>query len=109
MPDLTHKDIESLNVDIVLYYDDHKISYYRQGKTFIITIFDKDSDKTDTHIVTDEVFNDCILDLLNIVLKPYLKKFINNFENNWKKFDNYLHIGYYIYTEVFKYNDSIRR
>ena len=26
-----------------------------------------------------------------------------------KMFDNYLHIGYYIYTEVFKYNDSIRR
>lgn len=82
MPDLAHKDIKKLNVDIVLYYKDHKISYYREGNTFIITVFDKDSDKSDTHIIKDKVFDDCILDLLNIVLKPYLKNIINNFENN---------------------------
>ena len=82
MPDLQHKDIRKLNVDIVINYKDHKISYYREGKTFIITIYDEDSDKADTHIITDKVFNDCILDLLNIVLKPYIKKFIDVYENN---------------------------
>lgn len=81
MPDLTHKDIESLNVDIVLYYDNHKISYYRQGKTFIITIFDNDSDKTDTHIIKDSVFDDCILDLLNYTLKPYINFFLEKEKN----------------------------
>ena len=80
MPDLTYKDIKTLNVDIVFYYDDYKISYYREGKTFIITIYDEDSDKADTHIITDKVFNDCILEMLNIVLKPYLNMFIKNIE-----------------------------
>jgi hypothetical protein len=78
--ELEHSNIKSMNVDVVLYYKDHKISYHRYNGSFMVTIEDQNK-ISDTHLVTDQNFNDCILDLLNYTLKPYINFFLEKEKN----------------------------
>lgn len=76
MSDLQHKDIKRINVDIVLYYEDHKIQFHGYGKTFMLTVFDNKGDIKEVVMVTDRHFNECVLTMLNVALKPYLQQII---------------------------------
>jgi hypothetical protein len=46
----------------------------------MVTIEDQNK-ISDTHLVTDQNFNDCILDLLNYTLKPYINFFLEKEKN----------------------------
>jgi len=78
--ELEHSNIKSINVDIALYYKDRKINYQRYNGSFMVTIEDQNK-ISDTHFITDKVFNDCILTLLNNTLKPYIDYFIDDKNN----------------------------
>ena len=82
MPDFKETDIESLEVDVVMYYQGHKVQYHRYGKTFFLNIYNPQQRLVISKLITDSNLYDCILALLNIGVKPYIQYFLEEAKNN---------------------------